>query len=63
MHNIRLSLTPAGWVARYTDPEIYRLFKTVTLLTTFTANAAPMAVLAEIRRLNPAADVQLDLGD
>ena len=63
MHNIRLSLTPAGWQAKHTDPEVYRLFKTDTLPTAFTADAAPMTVLAEIRRLNPAADVQLDLGD
>ncbi len=59
MHLISLSLTPAGWVAKHSDPEIYRLFKTDTLPTAFTAAAAPMVVLAEIRRLNPDCDVQL----
>jgi hypothetical protein len=59
---IELHLTRDGWMARHSGPGsevIAELFGTRDIPTAFTAAAAGSAVLGEIRRLNPEADVIL----
>lgn len=47
------------WLVTNDDPEVRVLFGTDTLPTPFLARAKASVVLAEIRRLNPGADVQV----
>lgn len=57
MHTIELAQTSTGWMARYTDPEILRLFGTDTLLTGFGRHSPADGVVAEMTRLNPESKV------
>ena len=38
-HTIQLYCTPAGWMARESDPEVRRLFGTTDIPTAWTAHA------------------------
>ena len=50
---ITLYRQPTGWIAKHSNPEVYRLFGTDELPTAFTAAADPDMVVETIRRLNP----------
>ena len=57
---ITLKKTEQGWMAEYSGPiraDIYHLFDSATLPTTFTARATWQVVQREIQRLNPDCNV------
>ena len=55
-NTITLSRTDQGWMAEYSGPirqEIFNLFHTAIIPTSFTARANHQVVQREIQRLNP----------
>ncbi len=59
MTNIRIFKSNNSWIAQSDDPEVKRLFGTDMIPTAFTERAPASVVLAELRRLNPDATVEL----
>jgi hypothetical protein len=60
-NTIYLMRTKEGWMADFSASdkaaEVDRLFKTTRLPTAFGPEAHPARVIAEIRRMNPTAEV------
>ena len=54
---IKLTRTPGGWVATFSDPSIMELFGADTIPLPYTAQAEELIVLEIIKRRNPNAIV------
>lgn len=59
-HTVKIFNSPKGWMARFSDPSIMKLFNSDTLPTAFTESASPMTVLEKIKALNPDCDVSFN---
>lgn len=59
-HEILLRLTPSGWTARSTDPDVARNFGMDVIPLAFDPDTDPEIVLARMRQLNPDYEVHLE---
>jgi hypothetical protein len=59
LENITLFRTASVWMAKTDSAEVLSIFGTDTIPTAYMANADAAFVMAEIRRLNPSANVSL----
>ena len=50
---IKIFRTPAGWMAKFSDPSVREAMGSDTIPTAFTANADAETVKGAIQRLNP----------
>ena len=56
-HQITIWKTRAGWLAKFTDPQVRELFGTDTIPTAYTEHAGLDYVLPRITQQNPDCDI------
>ncbi len=60
MHTITLFTESGSWFAQHSDPSVFELFGTTTIVTAFTDKARSADVLSSIQALNPDRIVSVD---